>query len=412
MYAGLALAALTGWVPALSAQAVGGTVTAGQTGAPVGGAVVLLLDAAGREVARGQSDGQGRYRITAPEPGRYRVRFLVPGYRPLASQPLDLVRGALVDYPLSLTAVPPALLDTLIVEGRAIPAHLSSFYRRRERGHGRFLTRDDIEQTAAPDVTGLVRRLNVFDILSDRGDGRGARIGQRPRGPGQFCPAAIYMNGNYAGLSGDVDVDMLVTLDGTEAMEVYRSSEVPQELESARPSVRGVGSRGCGVVSLWSRVSPRDTTRTVRHLALGGQAGARLGSGGIREGRIGISFSYTLTRGVEFYPALNLYGRVPHSSGNPVASGIQAVLALRIRPLGGDSPWYLGTGTTVVDVTQAAGRFESEVSGIEGHHHLLLTGVHLSGGAWRPYVEIYLINPLQVTGTHTSLFAGLAHRFY
>lgn len=403
--------ALAAGAPEAVAQSVGGTVIAGQTGNPVAGALVLLLDASGQEVARSQSDPGGRYTVSAPGPGRYRLRFLVPGYRPLASAPFDLVAGPPLEYPLRLTAVAPELLDTLIVEGRPIPIHLGMFYRRRDFGRGRFITREDIERTGAADVASLVRRLNVFDVTADPGDGTGPRIGQRGRGRGApaFCPVALFLNGTYAGLSGDVDVDMLLSLDGTDAMEVYRTSEVPPELEVAVAPARGGRSRGCGVVSLWSRVSPRDTSRIVRHLAAAAHAGARLGTGGVREGRYGFTLSYTLTAGVEFYPAVNIYRHLPNTASNSIRSGFQLVLALRARPLGRESAWYVGTGTTLVDVTAQPG---ANPAMVEGHHHLLLSGVHLPGGSWRPYVEVHVLNPLRVSAAQTSLFAGIGHRFF
>ncbi|HWP39009.1 MAG TPA: carboxypeptidase-like regulatory domain-containing protein, partial [Gemmatimonadales bacterium] len=98
------------------AQAVRGTVTSQRTGQPVGGAMVQLLDPAGAEVTRTQSDAEGRYGVRAPAPGTYRLRFLVPGYRSLVSLPLQIAAGQTLEYPLQLTAVAPELLDTLIVE--------------------------------------------------------------------------------------------------------------------------------------------------------------------------------------------------------------------------------------------------------------------------------------------------------
>src|SRR5690242_13114879 len=55
----------------LSAQAVRGAVVARGTNQPVGGAVVLLLDAKGAQVAGTLSDSTGRFLLKAPAPGTY-----------------------------------------------------------------------------------------------------------------------------------------------------------------------------------------------------------------------------------------------------------------------------------------------------------------------------------------------------
>lgn len=383
----------------LGAQTVGGTVSAQESGAPVVGVLVLLLDTRGTEVARVQSDAEGRYNVIAPTAGAYRLRFLVPGYRPLVSAPLQLAPGAPVEYPLRLIAVSPELLDTLIVEGRPVPAHLSPFYRRRNYGLGRFLTRDEIDRTRAADVSGVVRRLMVLDVGSDPGDGGGRRVGSTRFG--RMCPAAVYVNGTFAGMSGEVDIDHIVPLDAVEAVELYRASEIPLDFTA----------RGCGLVSVWSRLSPRDTTGIVRHLALATQAGARLGSGGVRHGRVGLSLAYTFTKAIEFYPSLNIHIGFPNTTPDPAISGWQAIVALRARPLGLETPWYVGTGVSHVQLTGEAGAGVANTSG-EGQHHVLLTGLLLPGGAWRAYVEVQLIDPLAVSAAQTSLFIGLARRFF
>jgi len=404
--------ALAAGFQGLVAQSVRGTVTAaGKTGQPVPGTVVILLDDHGAEVARTQSDEAGRYLVAGPLEGQYRLRFLVPGHRPLVSRYLNLPVGPPLDYPLQLTVIPPAMLDTLIVEGRPIAAHMVPFYRRRDFGRGRFLTRDDIDRIAASDISTLVRQLNMFDILSDRGDGSGPTIGQRGRGAGAsaFCPVAIFVNGSFAGLSGEVDVDMILPLDGTEAVEAYRRTEAPPEFDVAVAAGR---SASCGVLSAWSRISQRDTARSIRHLALSTHAGARLGSGGVRDGRFGFTVSYTIKGAIEFYPAVNVYRHVPSTVTNPIRSGKQIVLALRARLPRRDSPWYMGTGMTIVDASEQPGARFTALGEAEGQYHVLLTGFRLAGGRWQPYGELHVLDPLRLWSAQTSLFVGVARRFF
>ena len=397
----------------LSAQTVRGRVTTAQSGNPVVGTLVVLLDPQGTETARTQSGADGDYVVAAPAPGVYRLRFSVPGYRPLVSRSIQLVAGQILNYPLQMTAVPPELLDTVIVEGRPIPAYMAPFYRRRDFGLGRFLVREDIERMRTANISGVVRRLNVFDILGDLGDGTGIRIGQRARTGRGFCPAALFVNGTFAGMSGDMDVDMMLHIDATEAIEVYRANEtVPPELRVPVASIRGGRSGGCGVLSLWSRVSAPDTTGLMRHLALGVHGGARLGSSGVQHGRLGLALSYTVKGAVEFYPAVNVYAPVPNTTGSPALSGWQLVLTLRAHPLGPESPWYIGTGVTHVQFTQQQVFDPRRRDVVEGQQHLLLSGLVLSGGAWRPYVELHLLSPLRFSAAQTSLFLGVARRFF
>jgi hypothetical protein len=395
-----------------TAQTMGGTVTSQRTGQPVAGTLVQLLDQGGAVVARVESDAEGRYGVVAPTPGTYRLRFLVPGYRSLVSPPLELAAGQTLEYSLQLTAVAPELLDTLIVEGRPIAAYIAPFYRRREFGLGRFMTRAEIEKTGASDVSGLVRRMNVFDILGDPGDGTGQRFGQRARTGRGFCPAALFLNGAYAGRFGEVDVDMLLPLDGTEAIEVYRGGEpIPPELRAPTAPVRGAPST-CGVVSLWSRMSAPDTTRVIRHLALATHAGVRLGADGVREGRVGLALSYTIRGAVEFYPGVNVFPGIPDPGEEPAPSGWQLVLALRARPLGRESPWYVGLGISHVQLTGQSIAGPAGSNTTDEQHHIFVTGLLLPAGTWQPYVEVQILDALRLSSAQTSVFVGLAYRAF
>jgi hypothetical protein len=87
----LALACSLCAAPA-AAQAVAGTlVDAG--GAPLGGALVTLLDPAGRVVATASSRPDGRFALTAPAAGEYRVRAERIGHATTTSAPLALRAG-------------------------------------------------------------------------------------------------------------------------------------------------------------------------------------------------------------------------------------------------------------------------------------------------------------------------------
>ena len=112
-----AIAGLTLAAASLRAQAVSGAVTDAATGAPVRGAVVSMLDATGRRVALAQVADDGRFRMSAPSAGTYRLRAMRIGYRPTDRGPFEL-GAAPREENIALRALG-QLLDTVRVAGRA-----------------------------------------------------------------------------------------------------------------------------------------------------------------------------------------------------------------------------------------------------------------------------------------------------
>jgi hypothetical protein len=91
---------LFGLLP-VEGQTVRGTVT--RDGVRVDGAIVLLLDSAGRVVARGTSRESGTFSLAADRPGRYAVRVLRIGYAPTTAGPLQLASGTTTPLDVQLT---------------------------------------------------------------------------------------------------------------------------------------------------------------------------------------------------------------------------------------------------------------------------------------------------------------------
>jgi hypothetical protein len=103
---------------ALGAQTVRGTVTELSSKSPIAGAVVFLLDARQTVVARDLTTESGAYRLTAPGPGVFRVRMLRIGFRPVMSEPVQLMADSDITLPLVIENVPVAL-NAVRVERRA-----------------------------------------------------------------------------------------------------------------------------------------------------------------------------------------------------------------------------------------------------------------------------------------------------
>ena len=103
--------------PSLAAQVVAGQVVDEATAAPVGEGFVVLLDGQGREVARTLTGADGRFSLTAPRPGGYRLRSERIGYVAFVAPPFTLDDGQTLTHPLRVTALP-VQLTAVAVTGR------------------------------------------------------------------------------------------------------------------------------------------------------------------------------------------------------------------------------------------------------------------------------------------------------
>ncbi len=247
---GLGLALMAGAGSAW-AQTVGGHITDASTARPVSGVAVILFDRNDRLVTRVLSDAEGRYQIRAPEPGAYRLRFEIPGYRLVITEILNLKRDQQLDYPMRLTPAGPVALDTVVVGGEPVPRHLLDFYLRKSRGLGTFLTPADIERLHPGTPTDLVRRLEGFDLSYDRFDpSRKLVKNKRWGGLGRVCAPAIFVDGAYVGTAESYDMDTALWVDRLDAIESYsNSARVPIEFNAT-------GSE-CGVIAVWTKRQAR-----------------------------------------------------------------------------------------------------------------------------------------------------------
>ena len=87
------------------AQDVSGTLVDGG-GAPVGAAVVVLVDSAGGRTSPVLTDAAGGFRLRAARPGRYRVRAERVGFATTFSAPLLLTAGQPASVRLVASSTP------------------------------------------------------------------------------------------------------------------------------------------------------------------------------------------------------------------------------------------------------------------------------------------------------------------
>ncbi|HEV2145797.1 MAG TPA: carboxypeptidase regulatory-like domain-containing protein, partial [Longimicrobiaceae bacterium] len=98
----------------LAAQAVRGELREGETGRPVAGVFVVLLDAGGRQVGGSFTDASGAFLVQAPAPGRYTLRAERVGYASVRSPALDLAAGETREHEMEMGAEP-VRLEGLVV---------------------------------------------------------------------------------------------------------------------------------------------------------------------------------------------------------------------------------------------------------------------------------------------------------
>lgn len=406
----LLLALAVGGFSPVSAQVVRGLVTDSATGQPVAGAGVSLL-ARRAGLARGKTQEDGSYELAAPAPGRYRVQFTMPGYRLLITPEFQVRAGESVDFSFRASALAAVALDTATIEGRPVPRYLAPFYQRRARGMGKFVTREEFERYFPQQVTDIMRRAQAFDILPNAGRGLGSdtrtviitshRAVGVPYGPvGGECPPLIFLDGTLVGNARDADIDALLAVGIIEAMEFYEGGvEVPGEF--------AVNGSNCGVVAAWSRMQGGEGPSAAHRVEVGSQVGGRVVGSGLEAGRAGLQASVGIIGRLEVHTALNLYLTGLRGSAAPL-TGWQVTLALRVRPLGGATPWYLGVGGVSTSLREQTSNPYTTV--MTDDHQVLLTGINLPVFFLRPLLEVNWLDPLTPSRSQLQVFTGFTVR--
>jgi hypothetical protein len=351
------------------------------TNAPVAGVAVTLVDSVGTAFAEQTTRNDGAFSLTAPGPGRYRLRFQVPGYQLLVTSLFDLAGGQELDYPLTLDPIPPTVLDTLLVEGHPIPWNLAGFYQRKRHGFGNFAAREDWEKWGAIEVQDVIRHLNPF--VSPPNSGRGPR-------PYGNCTTAVFLDN--LPLTPEFDLGTLF-LESIAAVEVYRAPYVPPEFD--RPF--GV----CAAVAIWSRV---DMPGTERRVALGLRVGGAVAGGGGWQGRVGAHALIGFEGPFELYPAVTVLGNFL-GLGSAARSGWEVLFAVRLRPLGPATGWYLGLGGRMTAIRATATQPAADQQGV-----VVLSGWELKLGGARPFLELQVLDPTRPGKAVVNGFLGVSAR--
>jgi hypothetical protein len=214
-----------------------GLVTDRQTGSPVPGADVQLVGVAG---GRRITDDQGAFRYDSLPPGTHALSVTSLGYQPVED---SVVLAAGEAYRLAVEMVPRALaLEPIVVVAPARSTVLDrvGFLERQRSGLGTFVTRASIEARSPPLVSDLLRSVPGIRMVPGR---RSAMIPTMRGG----CVPAVFVDGVSTVVQ--VGVDLSLSPDDVEAVEVYRGPETPPQYRL----------NPCGAILFWTR-EPRAQT--------------------------------------------------------------------------------------------------------------------------------------------------------
>jgi len=198
---------------------------------------------AGENVPRSVSDDSGAFHLTGLSPGRTTLVAKRLGFRP-ETLTVDIVAGRSTRADFTLRHAVVQLESQTVTADSARAFKMGAFNKRRGRGIGVFMTREEIEKRHSATVSELLRYIPGVTI-SQRMAGEPQPVHmQRSSNPTNqaTCTVALYVDGNpYP--NGSVDDFPPGSLEG---IEVYRSaSEIPAEFRT-RDSM-------CGLIALWTR---------------------------------------------------------------------------------------------------------------------------------------------------------------
>jgi hypothetical protein len=233
-------------VPAhASGQQITGILRDQDTGVALRGAMISLLDQGDAVRDRFLTDDEGRFTLTPPGPGEWRLGVELIGYRSLVTQPLEVAAREWITLELTLAIAAIPLEPLVVTARRAIRnPNVLRFYERRDRagggGFGSFVAREDIELRASGRPSDLLRSMpGVRVVPGSPGRGSGIRMAAG-------CVPAIFVDGAHINRRSAHDsVDDYVTMQDIEGIEVYRGAATHQT------QYRDPG--GCGLVLVWTR---------------------------------------------------------------------------------------------------------------------------------------------------------------
>ncbi|HEV2130619.1 MAG TPA: TonB-dependent receptor plug domain-containing protein [Longimicrobiaceae bacterium] len=220
-----------------SSAALSVSVTNAATGEPLRGAQVILL-ATG---LGGVTNEGGALLLESLAPGTRTVEVRYLGFAPeRTTVQLENERAADLAFALEVRPVALAALQVKVhKKGRRL--ELTGFERRKARGFGTFITREQIEARQPQRMSDVLRSVPGVHLASTGfSDSRASMLRSTPS---RRCPIQYYMDGVQV-FAFNIDD---VRPHDIEGLEIYKgASEIPPDFNR--------GTALCGVIVIWTRV--------------------------------------------------------------------------------------------------------------------------------------------------------------
>lgn len=202
---------------------------------PVRDAIVEVV----RTAISTSTDTAGRFQLANLPVGTHALEVRRIGFAPqripvhLASRSPSIVSVVLEK--------PVRMLDAVRVTETVYSRRQTEFERRRRRGFGHFISREDLERRAASQLSDILRTVPGVRVYSSpTGNVIVFQRGSSFSGP---CRPTVYLDGMRLGTNEDLD--FLANVSSLEAVEVYTGAgQAPVEFSSG----------GCGSLVLWTRM--------------------------------------------------------------------------------------------------------------------------------------------------------------
>jgi len=200
---------------------------------------------------RAESNDNGRFSLRGIPAGPASIHVRRLGFAP-TSVDVVVTNGATQHVDFTVTPVAQRLSGVVVQAGqpRHYEGYLAGFYERRDRGFGRFITRDEIAARNPMRMTDMLRMVPGLHISSnDLGE-------SHVRVRGNRCWPSVWIDGSPAN-AAEFDIDWLQP-DNVAGMEIYSGeATVPPEF------VDPLGPRLCGTIVVWTQHGEPRKKRTM-----------------------------------------------------------------------------------------------------------------------------------------------------